>query len=89
MTRYKVAVLFQIDIRLDHVFHNINSVLNCINSSVSPRMENPGLCGLELCSFYLHQYLANRHNVVPYFWSLIDDFRPYVYQFYVKAETAF
>lgn len=89
MTRYKVAVLFQIDIRIDHVFHNIDSVLNCINSRVSPRMEIPGLCSPELCSFYLHQCLANRRNVVPYFGSVIDYFLPYVYRFYVKVKAAF
>lgn len=89
MTRYKVAVLFQIDIRIDHVFHNINSVLNCIDSRVSPRMEIPGLCGPELCSFYLHQCHANRRNVVLYLGSVIDDFRLYVYRFYVKAKAAF
>lgn len=71
------------------MFHNRDSVLNGIDSRVSQRLEFSGLCGPELCSFNLYQYLANRRNTVHCFVSLIDDFCPYVYRFYVKAKAAF
>lgn len=72
-----------------NVFNNTNTLFICLYFRVSLRKDFPGQNGQDVSGFSLHQYLANRRNVVPCFVSPIGYLFRHVDRLFLNSYATF